>query len=114
MEIVNSYIKYLNILLIVIVVVLVIRLLLTLSKMSKGVKLVADDGNRIGENINHMNSSLDRIRKSEDSWMFFASIYAIFVVLRETLKYRKSEKSLSRSFAKSVTRHAGQISRIKL
>ena len=114
MEIVNSYIKYLYILLIVIVVVLVIRLLLALAKMSKSIKVIADDGNHVNENVNHMNTSLESIRKSEDSWIFFTSIYAIFVVLRETLKYRKSEKSLSRSFAKSVTRHAGQISRIKL
>ena len=114
MEILNSYIKYLNILLIVVVVVLVIRLLLALSKMSKSIKVIADDGNHMNQNIDHMNSTLECIKKSEDSWMFFTSIYAIFVVLRETLKYRKSEKSLSRSFAKSVTRHAGQISRIKL
>ena len=99
---------------IVLIVVLVIRLLLTLAKMSKSIKVIADDGNRMNQNIDRVNSSLECIKKSEDSWMFFASIYAIFVVIRETFKYRKSEKSLSRSFAKSVTRHAGQISRIKL
>lgn len=109
MELINRIILYSYIPLGIAILVCLIILLTRVMKTLKGVNVTLDKTKPINEHLEHINASTKKIAASKDSWTFFLALGAIFVILKETGKYYKSEGSLTRSFSKAMIRHSAQI-----
>ena len=109
METVNRYILYLYIPLGIAILGCIIALLLRVAKTLKEANHTAELARPISEHLNHINETTKKIAATKESWSFFIALFAIFAILKETGKYYKSERSLSRSFSKAVLRHTSQI-----
>ena len=115
MKAINQYIVFVYVVLISAIIVLLGDLLIHLIKMMKTtVNDTATKIDKISGGLDKMSKTCDRIKSSADSWTFFLAVYAVYAVLKETLKYWGSEKSLSKSFAKACIRHAGSINKIRI
>lgn len=113
MKTVNFYMRYVYILLGVVLIGVIIVLLVRLSKLMKSVSSTVDRTGNIMKNLEADKEKIDAIQKSKDSWTFFLSLYAIFVVLKEAFRNRKREDSFAKSLAHSGVRHAKQLSKIR-
>ena len=113
MSMINQYVKYVNIGLAVIAVIVLLVLLIKLLKLKPTVGIIADDTGKLTKNLDGIDNTLTTIKATEKSWVFFSSLYVIFVIIKETFKYAKANKSISKSLTKSVTRHAKQLSSIR-
>ncbi len=96
--------------LIVVINIFVIRLFRTLKNVGATVEL----GGGIGSGLSAIEGKKTEIGKTKDSWAFFASIYFIFVIIKEIIRYRKRDYSLGRSISKAAIKHSRQLTRIKL
>ena len=114
MGIIRQYIVYVDYGLAALAGILFIGLLIRTGKMKSTTDIIGEDSKVLGRDLRHMNETIDSIRATEDSWKFFASLYIIFVVIKETLRYRRSDRSISKSFTRSVARHAKELSSIKI
>ena len=114
MEIVNRYVNYINIALIVLAVIILIILLAKLLKIMKRLSLLGEGAQSISKHIDESKEKLSRLEQSSDSWEFLGSIGIIYIVLKDTLKYRKRNGSFSQSLVRSCNRHSKALSRIKL
>lgn len=115
MKVINQYIIFVYIFLISAIIVLFFDLLYHLIRLMKTtVKDTADKINVVADDVQRMNDTTDRIAKTGESWTFFLSVYAVYLIVRETIKYYRSERSLSRSFAKAAIRHSGQLGKIRI
>ena len=114
MEIVNRYVNYVNIALIILAVIILIVFLTKLLKMTKRLAQLGEDAQSISKHIDVSKEKLASLEQSSDSWDFLGSIGIIYIVLKDTLKYRKRNGSFSQSLAKSCNRHSKALSRIKL
>ncbi len=109
METINRYILYLYIPLGIAVLVCLIVLLLRVLRTLKEAGHTADLAKPISEHLEHINQAKEKIAATKDSWSFFIALLAAFAILKETGKYYKSERSLSKSLGKAVIRHSSQI-----
>lgn len=114
MEMVNRIIMYLYIPLIIGIVAALIVLLVRIIKMIGGLGQTIERAKPISERIENMNASIEKISASAESYKFFLAVAAVFIIIRETLKYWKSEKSISKSFAKALVRHSSQIKGLRI
>jgi hypothetical protein len=115
MKVINQYIVFVYVVLISAIVVLIGDLLIHLIKMMKTtVNDTVAKINNVSDGIKKMSDTAGSIKDSGDGWSFFLSASAIYIILKETLKYAVSEKSLSKSFAKACIRHSGSIKKIKI
>ena len=114
MNMINQYVNYLNIALIVIAVIVLIVFFVRLSKTMKKVTVITNDGSNISYHLNTTKEKLDIINKTQDSWDFFGSLGIIYLLLKDTLKYKKRSGSLKTGISRSVSKHSRQLSRIKL
>ena len=113
MNTVNSYIKYVYILLGIILVGVIIALLVKVLKLMKNVSSTMEQTGNITRNLEADKEKIAVIQKSKDSWTFFLSFYAIFVVLKEAIRNRKHEDSFVKSLTYSGVKHAKQLSKIR-
>lgn len=109
MEMVNRIVLYLYIPLIIGVVAAAVVLLLRVFRMIGGLADTIDCAKPVADHLERMSTTIEKISQSAQSYKFFLSLAAVFIIIRETIKYWKSEKSISRSFAKAVLRHTSQI-----
>ena len=109
MGMINQYIKYLYYLLLIIIIVLINIIMLKIFTISDDLEAMNSNITNISKNINADKDKTTSIKNTVNSWKFFISIYAIMVVIRETFKYRKRYKSLSRSLSASLVRHSRQL-----
>ncbi len=109
MKTLNTLINYLCLILIAVLIGTIIALLKRLSKTKIVVSQTVDNAKGIGTGIEAASDKISVIRDSSDSWKFFLSVIAVFAILKETIKYLGSEKSLTKSFAKACFRHSSQI-----
>ena len=114
MKTVNHLIGILNILLAAGAIIALIALLLRVRKTLKA----ADP---LNESLGIMNTRLEvvkektgKIKASADSFKFFASLYIILVVIKETVKSWSHDRSLPGSFASAYVRHSKQIRKIRI
>ena len=115
MKVINQYIIFVYVFLISAIIVLFFDLLIHLIKMLKTTGTVtAEKLNVLNDNLTRMNETTEKISKTANSWAFFLSIYAIYLIIKETIKYYRSERSISRSFAKAAIRHAGQLGKLRI
>ena len=114
MEIVNRYVNYVNIALIVLAVIIFLVFLRKLLKTMKKLAILGEDAHSISEHIDISREKLASLEQSSDSWDFLGSIGIVYIVLKDTLKYRKRNGSFSQSLARSCNRHSKALSRIKL
>ena len=110
---VNRIILYLYIPLIIGIVAAAIVLLLRIFRMIGGLADTIDHAMPIADHLDRMNTTIEKISQSAESYKFFLSLAAVFIIINETIKYWKSEKSISKSFAKALLRHTGQIRGLK-
>ncbi len=110
---IGHYIGYLNIGLAAAAAVLTVVLLVKAGRLKGPAAFVSEDTKILGRDLEHMNDTLEKIRATKDSWLFFASLYAVIAIIRETFRYRRSDRTISRSFARSVARHAKELSSIR-
>ena len=110
---VNRIILYLYIPLIIGIIAAVIVLLLRVFRMIGGLAETIDRAAPIAGHLERMNATIEQISQSAQSYKFFLSLAAVFIVIKETVKYWKSEKSISKSFAKALLRHTAQIKGLK-
>lgn len=115
MKVINKYIIFVYVVLISAIIVLIGDLLIHLIKMMKTtVNETTTKINSVSDNLKKMSDTSEKIKSTANSWTFFLSIYAIYVIFRETLKYWRSERSLTKSFTKACLRHVGQINKIRI
>ena len=113
MKIINAYMKYVYIALIAALFITLIAFFIRLSKTMKKITETAEGASSVSSLLNQTNEKLSLISQSKDSYKFFLSLFAIILIIKETFKYYKSEKSLPKSFTKAVLRHNTQISGFK-
>ena len=114
MKIINPYMKYVYIVLILGLVAALIAFLKSLMKTIRNISDTAQGASSVSVHIGQTNEKLSAIKESGDSYKFFLSLLAIFVIIKETFKYAKSEKSLSKSFRKAFMRHTASFTKIRL
>ena len=110
---VKQLIGYLNIILGVIALVIFIILLVKTGKMNRTLDIISNDTETLSRDLEKANASIDSIKKSEDSWRFFTSIYIITAILKEANRNHKKDSSISRSLTRSLSRHAKELSSIR-
>ena len=113
MKNISRYVYYLYIPLIIGIVIALIALIVRVSKTLKKVGLTLQKTEPLNESLQKMNGSLEQIRKSKGNWTFFLSIFAVIAILKETAKYYRSEKSVSKSFTKALMRHGTQVRNLR-
>ena len=113
MKAINSLMPYIYGILIIALIVTFIMLIMRLGKTMKKVALLMEDGDKLNTQFEKINAKTEAIKQSADSWGFFLSLAAVAVIIKETFKYYKSERSLPKSFSKAVIRHAGQLGKLK-
>ena len=106
---INHLMKYVYLILVPATVYWLAAFLIRLSKTMKIVSETSENGKKAGTQLAAAGEKASLISKSAGSWKFFLSAFAILIVLKETFKYYRSEKSLSRSFAKAMMRHRSQV-----
>ena len=113
MKTVNAYIRYIYILLGIALAGVIIALLIRLGKLMRSVSSTVDRTGNITKNLEADKEKIAVIQRSKDSWTFFLSLYAIFVVLKEAIRNRKREDSFVKSLTYSGVKHAKQLSKIR-
>ncbi len=113
METANRIILYLYIPLVIGVIAAAIILLVRVLRMAGSLAKTVDCAKPITDHLEKMNATIGKISESGASYRFFLSLAAVLIIIKETVKYWKSEKSISRSFAKAVLRHTGQLKSLK-
>ena len=114
LQTINRYIVFLYVFLISAIIALLADLIIHLIKTMKYANQTGDGINKISEDIDQTSKKLETISASKDSWSFFLAVYGIYLILKETLKYRKSERSVSRSFAKACVKQFTRVRKISL
>ena len=114
MKIINSYMKYVYILLIGALVIVLITFIRSLVRTIRNISDTAQGAGDIGTQLNLANEKVTAIKESSDSYKFFLSAFAVFIIIKEAFKYSKSEKSFTKSFAKAFMRHSSSIGKIRL
>ena len=114
MNIINPYMKYVYIILILALIAALIAFLKSLMKTVRNISDTAQGASSISVHIDQTNEKLSAIRESKDSYKFFLSLLAVFVIIKDTFKYAKSEKSLSKSFRKAFMRHTASLTKIHI
>lgn len=114
MKTVNHIIGILDILLGAGTLIALIAFLLRLRKTAKAAEPLTGSLNTMNGELNAVKAKADRIRASAPSYKFFASLYIILVVIKETLKSWKNDRSLPGSFTSAYLRHSRQISKIRI
>ena len=110
---INRIVLYLYIPLLVGIVAALIVLLLRVFRMIGSLVQTIERTKPVSDHLERMNATIDRISASAGSYKFFLSLAAVFIIIKETVKYWRSEKSISKSFAKAVLRHNSQIRGLK-
>lgn len=110
MKIINAYMKYVYIALITALLITLIAFFVRLSKTMKKIAETGEGVSTLSSDLDQTNEKLSAISDSKDSYKFFLSLFAIILIVKETFKYYKSERSLPKSFTKAVLRHNAQIS----
>lgn len=113
MKTVNQFMPYVYGLLIIVLIGTLIAFFVRLSKTMKKVAETLQGTQGMSEKLEKMNESVVKIQASKESWTFFAAIFAISVIIKETFKYYRSERSLSKSFAKALKRHASVVTKLR-
>ena len=90
--------------------VMFFRKLLETMKIAAGLKPSIES---LSENASEAKEKIAKIEETKDSWQFFVAIYVIFIILKETFRDRKNEKT-GIAFSKACVRHASQLKAIKL
>ncbi len=114
MKTVNLIIGILDILLGAGALIALIAFLLRLKKTVKATEPLTDSLSVMNGELNAVKTKTARIKASAPSYKFFASLYIILVIIKETLKSWKNDKSLPGSFTKAYIRHSKQISKIRI
>ena len=114
MKTVNHLIGILNIVLGAGALAAALAFLLRLKKTVKGMEPLSGSMDAMNAQLSAVSRKTGKIRASADSFKFFASLYIIFVVVKETLKSWRNERSLPGSFAGAYMRHSKQIRKIRI
>ena len=114
MKTVNLIIGILDILLGAGALIALIAFLLRLKKTAKAVEPLTDSLNVMNVELNAAKAKTARIKASAPSYKFFASLYIILIIIKETLKSWKNDRSLPGSFTRAYLRHSRQISKIRI
>ena len=109
MKVINRYIIFVYVVLIAAIVVMFVDFLIHLAKTMKNINALNDGLDTMNNGLNSANEKIAHIKDTGKSWSFFGAVLAIFMIIKETLKYRKSEKSVSKSLAKACLRHSSQL-----
>ncbi|MBR5341673.1 MAG: hypothetical protein IK151_07095 [Erysipelotrichaceae bacterium] len=109
MKIINRYIIFVYVILIAAVVVMFVDFLIHLGNTIKNINALNDGLNTMNNDLNSANEKIAHIKDTGKSWSFFGALFAVYMIIKETLKYRKSEKSISKSLAKACLRHSTQL-----
>ncbi|MBR4421536.1 MAG: hypothetical protein IKS69_03280 [Erysipelotrichaceae bacterium] len=113
MDILKIFYISLYVILSVVLVCVLLKLLAALKKMTIEVEGVSESIENVSDNVASLENKLAVIRNTADSWKFFAALYIVLRIIRETLRYRKKD-GLSRSFSKACVRNVRNLSSIKL
>ena len=97
----------------VIIVCFLVKLLVSLKKMMVQVDGVSEGAGHISDNVASLENKLAVIRNTADSWKFFAALYIILRIIKETLRYARKD-GLGKSFSKACVRNVRKMSSIKL
>ena len=114
MKIINSYMKYIYIVLIVALLAAIAALIMRLLETMKKINLIVEDAGSISAQAEKANEKLAFIKSTGDSYKFFLSAIAVYIILNETFKYSKSEGSLTKSFTKAIMRNSSKIGKIRI
>lgn len=113
MKTVNHLIGILDILLGAGALAALIAFLLRLRKTSKAVEPLTGSLNVMNGELNAVRSKTGKIRESAPSFKFFASLFIILTIIKETLRSWRNDKSLPGSFTGAYLRHSKQLNRIR-
>ncbi|MBQ6478004.1 MAG: hypothetical protein IJI44_01415 [Erysipelotrichaceae bacterium] len=114
MKTANYLIGILDILLTAVVLGTALVLLFRIKKTVKAMESLSGSIQIMNTELNVVKQKTDRIKASADSFKFFTSLYIILIVIKETLKSWKYDKSLPGSFASAYMRHSKQIKKIRI
>ena len=110
--------KNVFIVIIVAIFITLIVLFIVLGRLMKKLATTNEKVNKLNSNLEEANKKKETITKTKESWKFFASIYIIVTVLKETMDDYKSSKKRKRSIAKSLSKtcakNISRISKIKI
>ena len=114
MKTVNHLIGILDILLGAGALAALIAFLMRLRKTAKAAEPLTGRLNVMNGELNAVRSKTGKIRASAPSFKFFASLYIVLVIIKETLKSWRNDKSLPGSFTNAYLRHSRQIRKIRI
>lgn len=111
-------IKYIYIPVIICLIIVFIMFIYALAILMKKAAGLNKNIDSLKNNIGIANNKVEEIKKTKESWQFFATIYIVYSVLKETIKdYKNSSlltKGLAKSFTKTCIKNASRLSKIKI
>jgi len=115
MKTISGIVSYLNIALSITCVIILIILLTRIRKILSEVSIFSDGMNKITSELDQTAQKTEKIRSTADSFKFFASLYLIYLLIKETWQnYRESNITLGKSAARTMIRHTGQLKKIRI
>lgn len=110
--------KYVFIVIIIALVIALIAMFVVLGKLMKKLAITNSKVEKLNTNINEAKQKKEAISKTKDSWSFFASIFIIISVLKETMNdykdTKKRKRNIAKSFTKTCAKNISKISKIKI
>lgn len=110
--------KYIYIVIVIALIVVFVLLIKQLVKLMKKAAGLNDNIDKLNNNISRVNDKVEDIKQTKESWQFFATVYIVYSILKETMKDYKSSSILTRGIAKSFTKtcakNVSKLSKIKI
>ena len=113
MKTVNHMIVILDILLGVGVIAVLIAFLLRVRRSIQAMDPFNESVSTLNMQLSAVKEKTAKIRESEDSYRFFASLFIILTIIKEAFRSWRKDGTLPGSFTGAYLRHSRQLNRVR-
>ena len=95
------------------VIAALIAFVLRIIRSVKAVDPLNESVNTLNTQLSAVKEKTARIKESEDSYRFFASLFIILTIIKEAIRSWRKDGTLPGSFTGAYLRHSRQLKRVR-